>query len=87
MHNAGRSQRGLWENIDLKVDREAFDLNVFSLINLSRVVLKYFLTQGKGHFAINSSLAGILGAPFSGSYTGSKHALHVSIYFENFVLL
>ncbi|XP_033221333.1 dehydrogenase/reductase SDR family member 7-like [Belonocnema kinseyi] len=81
VHNAGRSQRAIWENIDLKVDRDAFDLNVFSLINLSRVVLKYFLAQGGGHFAINSSLAGILGAPFSGSYTGSKHALHG--YFES----
>lgn len=78
MHNAGRSQRANWENIDIKVDKEAFDLNVFSIVNLTRVVLKYFLQQGKGHVAVNSSIAGIMGVPFSASYTGSKHALHVS---------
>ena len=78
VNNAGRSQRALWEKIDLKVDKEVFDLNVFSIISLSRVVLKYFLEKGRGHFAVTSSTAGIIGVPFSASYTGSKHALHVS---------
>ncbi|XP_043480542.1 dehydrogenase/reductase SDR family member 7 [Leptopilina heterotoma] len=80
VHNTGRSQRANWENIDINVDKEAFDLNVFSIVNLTRVVLKYFLQQGKGHVAVNSSIAGIMGVPFSASYTGSKHALHG--YFE-----
>lgn len=78
MHNTGRSQRANWENIDINVDKEAFELNVFSIVNLTRVVLKYFIKQGKGHVAVNSSIAGIMGIPFSASYTGSKHALHVS---------
>lgn len=57
---------------------EVFDLNLFSIISLSRVVLKYFLEKGKGHFAVTSSIAGFTGVPFSASYAGSKHALHVS---------
>lgn len=73
--NAGRSQRGRWEMIDLEVDRELFELNVFSLIALSRRVVKYFLQKGKGHVVVTSSTAGKLGAPMSGSYTASKHAL------------
>ncbi|XP_051163623.1 dehydrogenase/reductase SDR family member 7 [Leptopilina boulardi] len=80
VHNTGRSQRANWENIDINVDKEAFELNVFSIVNLTRVVLKYFIKQGKGHVAVNSSIAGIMGIPFSASYTGSKHALHG--YFE-----
>ncbi|XP_042878761.1 dehydrogenase/reductase SDR family member 7-like [Penaeus japonicus] len=73
--NAGRSQRGRWEMIDLGVDRDLFELNVFSLIALSRRVVKYFLEKGKGHLAVTSSTAGKLGAPMSASYTASKHAL------------
>lgn len=35
------------------------------------------MENGHGHLVVTSSLAGLLGIPFSGSYTGSKHALHV----------
>ncbi|KAK0180512.1 hypothetical protein PV327_006143 [Microctonus hyperodae] len=83
VNNAGRSQRANWEKIDLNVDKEMFQLNVFSIIALSRLVYQYFTDKnsGKGHIVVTSSLAGILGIPYSGSYTGSKHALHG--YFES----
>lgn len=42
--------------------------------------MRQFLEQGSGHLAVTSSIAGVLGVPFSGSYTGSKHAIHVSIF-------
>ena len=35
-----------------------------------------------GQFAIVSSAAGKAGVPFSGSYTGSKHAINVSKKYE-----
>ncbi|XP_011302826.1 dehydrogenase/reductase SDR family member 7 [Fopius arisanus] len=76
VNNAGRSQRAAWEKIDIRVDKELFDLNVFSLVALSRIVYSYFEEVGHGHLVVTSSLAGVLGVPFSGSYTGSKHALH-----------
>lgn len=78
--NAGRSQRGRWEMIEVDVDRELFELNVFSLVSLSRIVTRYFLGKGRGHHVVTSSTAGKLGAPLSASYTGSKHALQG--YFE-----
>ena len=53
-----------------------FDLNVFSVINLTRVVLPHMLERGCGSIAVMSSVAGKTGVPFSGSYTGSKHAVH-----------
>lgn len=82
VNNAGRSQRALWENIDVKVDRDMFNLNVFATLNLSRVALRYFNTKGAGHIAVTSSITGIIGVPFSATYTGSKHALHViSVFF------
>ena len=81
MNNAGRSQRAYWENIDIQVDKDLFELNVFSLVNLSRIVLRYFLEHGGGQFAVVSSAAGKVGVPNSGTYTASKHALHVSILY------
>merc|ERR1712212_546214 len=81
INNAGRSQRARWEFTAMEVDRALFELNVFSVINLSRVVLPYMLQKGQGCLAVMSSSAGKAGAPFSGSYTGSKHALHG--YFES----
>jgi len=76
VNNAGRSQRALWADIDLDVDRQMFELNVFGVISLSRVALKYFQKRGQGHLAVTSSLAGLFGNPFSASYVGAKHALH-----------
>ncbi|XP_034943588.1 dehydrogenase/reductase SDR family member 7 [Chelonus insularis] len=83
VNNAGRSQRANWEKIDVKVDKELFEVNVFSLIALSRLVYRHFVANNnkKGYIVVNSSLAGLFGVPFSGSYTGSKHALHG--YFES----
>jgi len=81
IHNAGRSQRARFEHTAMEVDRSLFELNVFSVVNLTRVILPYMIDAGKGHIALMSSSAGKAGAPFSGSYTGSKHALHG--YFES----
>lgn len=81
VNNAGRSQRAEWEKIDINVDRELFELDVFSVVHLSRLAVKYFdQNHIKGQLAVTSSTAGLIGAPNSGSYTGAKHALHG--YFE-----
>jgi len=81
LHNAGRSQRARWEHTDIEVDLDLFNLNVFSIVNLSRCIMPHFLERNSGTFALMSSAAGKAGVPFSGSYTGSKHALHG--YFES----
>uniref|UniRef100_A0A2M4ADB5 Putative 11beta-hydroxysteroid dehydrogenase type 1 n=1 Tax=Anopheles triannulatus TaxID=58253 RepID=A0A2M4ADB5_9DIPT len=81
VNNAGRSQRAEWGSINVKVDRELFELDVFAVVNLSRVALNFFVRNSiKGHLVVTSSTAGLIGAPNSGSYTGAKHALHG--YFE-----
>jgi short-subunit dehydrogenase len=82
VNNAGRSQRAEWNKIDINVDRELFELDVFSAIHLSRLAVTYF-EQNKmtGQIAVTSSTAGYIGAPNSASYTGAKHSLHVSFFF------
>lgn len=88
INNAGRSQRALWGDIDVKVDQQLFDLNVFSTLNLSRIALKHFNAKGTGQIAVTSSVAGFLPAPYSATYTGSKYAIHVkpNVFFSHFFL-
>lgn len=85
VNNAGRSQRAQWENIDLTVDKQMFDLNVFSVMSLSRLMVKHFLQTGGGHLVITSSLAGIASVPRSATYCGTKHALHVKKIFQFYI--
>lgn len=75
VNNAGRSQRANWEDIDIAVDREMFELNVFSVVSLSRIAVQHFRDRKEGHVVVTSSLAGVMPAPYSASYTGSKHAI------------
>ena len=46
-----------------------------------RTVLPHMLENKSGRIAVMSSTAGKAGVPFSGTYTGSKHAIHG--YFES----
>nr|XP_042911770.1 dehydrogenase/reductase SDR family member 7 isoform X2 [Parasteatoda tepidariorum] len=80
VNNAGRSQRAKFEEIDVQVDKDLFEINVFGTLNLTRKVLPHFIANGGGQFAVTSSCVGKMGAAFSASYTASKHALHG--YFE-----
>ncbi|GJQ76802.1 hypothetical protein Trydic_g15010 [Trypoxylus dichotomus] len=75
-NNAGRSQRAMWEDIDLNVDKQMFELNVFSVLNFTRIALKHFKVRGGGHIVVTSSVTGLVAFPFSATYVGSKHALH-----------
>ncbi|XP_059619585.1 dehydrogenase/reductase SDR family member 7-like [Phlebotomus argentipes] len=77
VNNAGRSQRANWEDITIKVDQDLFQLDVFSVVNLSRIAVRYFKGANlKGHIAVTSSTAGLIPVPNSASYTGAKHAVH-----------
>jgi dehydrogenase/reductase SDR family protein 7 len=64
----------------MKVDRDLFETNVFGLVNLSRIVVPYFLSKKKGQVAVSSSVCGKMGAPCSDTYNATKHALHVGFY-------
>lgn len=79
VNNAGRSQRAMWEDIELSVHHQMFDLNVHAVVSLTQVAVKYFNSKGvDGQVAVTSSLAGVIGVPYSGTYCGTKHAIHVS---------
>lgn len=79
VNNAGRSQRAKWQDVELSVDREVFELDVFSVVSLTRIYANFLLRTGrKGHVAVTSSAAGLIGVPGSCSYVGAKFAIHVN---------
>lgn len=81
VNNAGRSQRAAFEKIDISVDEEMFRLNVFGPVHLTRVVVNHWNKfKYPGHVAVTSSVAGIVPAAYSCTYSGTKYALHG--YFE-----
>ena len=77
VNNAGRSQRANWEDIKVQVDRDLFELDVFSIMHLSRIVVRYFNEEksGHGHLAVTSSVAGMTPVAFSATYCAAKHAI------------
>lgn len=77
VNNAGRSQRASFEEIDLKVDRELFELDVFSIVNLTRLYVKF--CKGRGHVAVTSSSVGLIAVPNSATYNAAKRAIHVGL--------
>lgn len=79
VNNAGRSQRAKWQEIPIEIDRQIFELDVFSVVNLTRIYVTYLLeSKKKGHVAVTSSLAGLMAFAGSPSYIAAKYAVHVS---------
>jgi NAD(P)-dependent dehydrogenase (short-subunit alcohol dehydrogenase family) len=69
---------------DTEVQRQ-FDTNVTGVIRVVRAVVPHFLAHGGGTIVNVGSVAGVVGAPYSGIYAGSKHALEAlseSLHFE-----
>jgi len=74
--NAGRSQRQVVTDTDIKQVKELFELNVFAQIALASTILPHFIERKSGQFVLTSSVSGKMGVPISSSYSASKHALH-----------
>ena len=74
--NAGRTQRALAVDFPLKDTRDIFELNFFSYVSLTKLVLPSMQKQKQGKLVVMSSVAGKMGVPISGSYSATKWALH-----------
>ena len=74
-NNAGTTQRGLFEKIDIQVFKKVMDVNFFGSLYCTKAALPA-LIRGKGVIIVNESIAGV--APLLGrtGYSASKHALH-----------
>ena len=81
INNAGRSQRSFAKETPLANDRSMMELNFFSAVALTKLVLPQMLTNQSGHLVVISSITGKFGFPMRTAYTASKHALQG--YFES----
>ncbi|GFR60965.1 dehydrogenase/reductase SDR family member [Elysia marginata] len=81
VNNAGKSQRALWMDIELEVDRFMFEVDVLGPVSLTRALLPHMIERKQGQIAVVSSLAGKSGVSGMRSYCGAKHA--VQGYFDS----
>lgn len=75
VNNAGYSQGGALESLDLDAIRRQFETNVFGAVELAQLCLPGMRDQGFGRIINVSSMGGRFTLPGGGAYHGSKHAL------------
>lgn len=75
VNNAGYSQSGAAETLDLDDVRRQFETNVFGLLRMSQLVLPAMREQGSGRIVNISSMGGKLVFPGGGIYHATKYAV------------
>lgn len=78
--NAGKSQRVVNYNLSTTALRDIVELNFFSVVQMTQLVLPAMIKQHAGHLVLMSSVSGKFGTPLAAGYSASKFALHG--YFE-----
>ena len=76
VNNGGISQRSLATETHISVDKKIMEVNYVGTIALTKALLPHFIENKKGHFAVTTSMVGLIGTPLRSSYAASKHALH-----------
>ena len=76
VNNGGISQRSKVAETEFSVYKKLMDVNYLGAVQLSRLLLPFFLKRQKGHFVVMSSIAGKFGVPYRSGYSAAKMALH-----------
>jgi dehydrogenase/reductase SDR family protein 7B len=77
INNAGISQRSLIRETAAAVDRRLMEVDYFSVVNLTQKVLPDMLQRKSGKVVFISSVAGLVGTQYRGSYGAAKAAVHL----------
>jgi NAD(P)-dependent dehydrogenase (short-subunit alcohol dehydrogenase family) len=75
VNNAGYSQSGAVETLDLDQVRRQFETNVFGLMRMCQLVLPGMRRQRWGRIVNISSMGGRMTFPGGGAYHGTKYAV------------
>ncbi len=74
-NNAGFGQPGAVEDLSRDAIREQFETNVFGLLELTNLAIKFFREKNEGKIIQNSSILGFVSFKYRGAYNASKFAL------------
>lgn len=78
VHSAGIADGAYVADLTRERLRRIFEVNVFAVADLTRLLLPLLRASGRGHVvALNSGSGLVTGFPGSTPYNGSKHALRV----------
>ena len=77
INNAGLSQRALVSETTMQTERAIMEVDYFSQVFLTKLVLPTFLAQKSGRIVFVSSVAGLLGVQYRATYSAAKGALHL----------
>lgn len=72
VNNAGQGVYGLFENTDIRRELEIVQLNICSLVVLTKLFLRNMLTRGEGKILNVSSIASKTPGPWQSVYHGTK---------------
>jgi NAD(P)-dependent dehydrogenase (short-subunit alcohol dehydrogenase family) len=75
INNAGWELAGSVEDTSIEEARAQMETNFFGVLRVCRAALPVMRRQGGGHIVNISSLAGLVGIPFSALYSASKFAV------------
>ncbi len=75
VNNAGYGSYGAIEDVPLEEARRQFDVNIFGLATITRLVVPHMRARGRGTIVNMSSMGGKIYTPFGGWYHATKHAL------------
>jgi dehydrogenase/reductase SDR family protein 7B len=76
IHNGGISHRGLAKDTLPQVQRRVMEIDYFSYMELTRLLISHFHERKTGHFVAMSSVMGKIGTPMRSAYAAAKHAMH-----------
>lgn len=76
VNNGGISQRSLVHETPLDIDHRIMQVDYFSGVQLTKLMLPHMLSRGSGHIIAISSIVGVFGFPLRSAYSAAKHALH-----------
>ena len=77
INNAGLSQRALIAETSMQTERAIMEVDYFSQVFLTKLVLPTFIAQKSGRIVYVSSVAGLLGTQYRASYSAAKAAIHM----------
>src|SRR3712207_6252484 len=75
VNNAGYSQSGAIETLEMAALRRQFETNVFGLVRMCQLVLPGMRAQGWGRIVNISSMGGNFTFPGGGAYHATKYAV------------